>query len=892
MTEPERDQWFPKTKFTPPKPTRHNLQRPRLLDILSQELLTHALTVISAPAGSGKTTLAAQFIQQAAGVPWAWLRLDGNDNEPATFLAALLLAVQQAVPSIGEVAFHLLQRLPAAQLHGEQILGLFINDLAAADFDKLVIVLDDYHHVKNPEVHALCEYLLENMPAALHLLIMSRIDPPLPLARLRMRGQLAELHLAELRFNREEMTTFLRHQWQIELSPADLQKLEQHTEGWIASLQLLALALRRLASPEQQTAFIARFSRSNRLVFQLMAKEVLAEQPPELQAFLLQTAVLTELTPALCAAVTNNPHASSLLADAYQRRLFLTAVNDEMSMDTAYRYHDLFAAFLQQQLALTYPQRLPELHLRAAMAHPDPGEKVHHFLAAGRVEDAAAVLEKLGRRELQLRYIRRKTYDDICLLPRETLNHHPWLLLTLGAYHAQRGQITAAAPWFDQAEAYLQTNSNPEAEIELLLGRAWMVGSPSQEMLATIQEMLTVTPHLFTPEQKATFHSTAMWHYMMHFDWVQVTRHVLAGIDLVLHSGNEGAATMFIQAFGPDLLFNDRGLAAFEPLIQAQDGLPGVDSWPMQLNLHLMRGWLAYFRAQHDEAEAAFLAGRHLLQFGSNGWTDGHLACLELSLLRWRGEYGRLLTRSKEIMTQLKAGNVAGVFAELIPYFQGQAALLQQRPQDAVLVYEQLRSLQSKFFGLYVDTMVALLGGQIALANGRLAEAETLLIEAANLHRQTRSAIWYPHPRLALARLRLAQGVPQQALLELQDVLADVERFQMPGLLLMEGPPLEPLLRLAAEHGLRPEVITPVLALLAQATEPRATAVPQSNETISPREMEVLHLLAQGASNRAIATALVITERTAKAHVSSILGKLGVNKRGEAVARARELGLI
>ncbi len=324
------------------------------------------------------------------------------------------------------------------------------------------------------------------------------------------------------------------------------------------------------------------------MIFQLLAEEVLAHQPPGLHDFLLETSILTELTPALCTAVTQNPQAPHLLGMAYRRNLFLTAVDDQMSVDTSYRYHDLFAAFLQRRLAEQHPQRLPELHRRAALAESAPREQVRHFLAAGALDEAAAVLEAIGRSELRRRLVGRRTLELILSLPDPVRARRPWLFLTLGAYHAQRGEYTAAAPYLEQAGALLQASPDEEAEIELLADQAWSEGAASAELMVAINAKLASVPQLINPAQRATFHAAAEWHYYMRFDWPDLTRHVQAGIDLALRSGDYGATAIVSQAFGPELLFNDEGMASTEQLIRHLSTLIEPEDRPLQLGLHLM----------------------------------------------------------------------------------------------------------------------------------------------------------------------------------------------------------------------------------------------------------------------------------------------------------------
>ena len=356
----------------------------------------------------------------------------------------------------------------------------------------LIMVFDDYHAIKNQEVHDVCSYLLNNIPANIHLIITSRMDPPLPLAYMQIHNDLFELRLPQLRFETEETRSYLMEAWKIALTSGELDELQKRTDGWIASLQLLAMSLSHLEDSIQRNSFIAEFGHSKRLIYQILAEEVLSQQPDDIRNFLLETSILAELTPELCQEITKNPKASDLLTRVYRRNLFLSGITGQMSLENAFRYHDLFATFLKQRLLEKDPDLFRTLHYRAAMAVHDPLNKVQHFLLAEEVGEAAKILESIGRADLKTRNISRQTYKLIFDLPEKERSERVWLLLSLGAYHAQRGQIGAAVPFIEKAENIMQSCNDEQAEIELLMVRAWMEGNSSDETVAAINRKFEI----------------------------------------------------------------------------------------------------------------------------------------------------------------------------------------------------------------------------------------------------------------------------------------------------------------------------------------------------------------------------------------------------------------
>ncbi|HSR32658.1 MAG TPA: AAA family ATPase, partial [Anaerolineae bacterium] len=414
----EPQHWLAETKFSPPLLREDVIPRQRLLDDLHSRLESHSLTLLSAPAGYGKTTLLAALPPTYPESSMAWLSLDEEDNDPVRFLAALIAAFQRLDPTCCATA----QSLLASRIYQgtglRHVVSVLINDVLETLTEPFALILDDLHRITEPSIFVALDYLLEHRPPPLHLGVATRVDPPLALARLRARGELTEMRLAELRFSEEEASAFLNDRLHLGLSAADLALLLSRTEGWAVGLRLLASSIDRVPSIQDRKLLIRYLAKTDRNVFDFLAVEVFKSQEAEIRDFLLETAILPELTPKLCQAVTRRADADTMLEELYRRNLFLVQVSPSQGQtsselgavhfdqprrktnspqpETRYRYHDLFAEFLRHKLGQEWPDRVPDLHLGAAQAESDPARAVGHYLAAAQWLEAADLIEQVG----------------------------------------------------------------------------------------------------------------------------------------------------------------------------------------------------------------------------------------------------------------------------------------------------------------------------------------------------------------------------------------------------------------------------------------------------------------------------------------------------------------
>ena len=438
------------TKLHVPTPRRRLVPRSRLVDQLPGDTgPLPRLILVCAPAGFGKTTLLSQWLtQHTESRHVAWLSLDAEDNDPQRFLTNVVAAVQAAAPHVGADAAALLQTGGAAVARA--VVVSLLNDLDSLDWP-FVLALDDYHVIESPEVHDAMAFLLDHLPAYAGVAITTRADPPLPVTRLRTRGELLELRAADLRFTQGEAAAFLNDVMGLDLEPGHVDALESRTEGWAAGLQLAALSLRNRGDTGE---VIAAFTGSHRFVLDYLVDEVLNSQPEQARTFLLDTAVLGQLTGPLCDALTGRNDGQHMLAVLERDNLFVVPLDDERRW---YRYHHLFADALRARLAAEQPDRVQGLHRAAARWYADHGRPDHaiaHAVAGHDFEHAADLVERAmpeARRQRQDRTLRRWVGG----LPDDVVRRRPILNVMVAWSRLGDGDVDDADARLRDAEAAL-----------------------------------------------------------------------------------------------------------------------------------------------------------------------------------------------------------------------------------------------------------------------------------------------------------------------------------------------------------------------------------------------------------------------------------------------------
>ncbi|HVN53519.1 MAG TPA: LuxR C-terminal-related transcriptional regulator [Anaerolineaceae bacterium] len=873
--------------------------RPRLQERLVAGL-QGPLTLVIAPAGFGKTTLVASCVV-GCGMPVAWLSLDADDNQPGRFLTYLIAALHGADPRLGEEAAQLVAGVQPAP--SEAVLTSLVNDLDAAG-GELVLVLDDYQFIRSQEVRSAMAFFLEHCPRNLHLLIAARSDPSLPLSRLRARGQMVDLRAADLRFTDSEAAQFLNDVMGLRLDAGSVAVLEERTEGWVAGLQMAALSMR---DREDVQGFIRGFSGTNRHILDYLLEEILACQSPEIQRFLLRTSILERLAAPLCDALLeghpdDNPSSgspslrpsASVLETLDRENLFLIALDDER---TWFRYHHLFSDLLRARLQQTQPDLIPLLHRRAS-AWLEPNdlipEAIQHLCAANEMGRAADLVERYGparwaEGDLQVMQMA----DD---LPRETLLERPQLCL----YHAwlliSQGQIERAVDLLKDLAQILDGRETGS-------GLGWM-----RTMIALFFSFLSRSQSI--PEDRAIDEIPA------DLPVLRDAAEILFGMALARRGELERAAQVSAQSIrrkrpsraggGPPIspmvpflaridLMLGRSRAAASLCRESLDLVRGKDLRFVD-NAAMLTGILGEVNYEWNRLEQAEQCVRECLR-GNEPWqnilTDAWGLLALTRILLAKGDFAGAMQTVEQFETRLRAQSRPFEFSEDIRTLRVRARLAAGDLAAASQWAEEIRRRED--FQRH-EEWYRLTLARIRLAQGRYADVEKDLDEKppeqGGDNRITRHIEYQMTLSAALAgQQRLPETIPLiQSSLALAEPEGNLRAF------LDLGEPARELLAayLRSDAPLHRDFAQNLLAAFAPAGEagsrvPRPTGLV---EPLSAREVEVLLLMALGRTNEEIARKLIVARGTVKAHAASIFRKLDVANRTEAVARARQLGIL
>jgi LuxR family transcriptional regulator, maltose regulon positive regulatory protein len=897
------------TKLRPPR-TRPNLvARPRLREALAGTD-GRRLTLVSAPAGFGKTTLLSEWSQSCAGGerPVAWVSLDEGDNDPARFLSYLVAALRTVQEGIGEGVLASLRSPERRQL--EALVGSLVNEIAALP-NELAVVLDDYHVVDAQPVHGIVSFLLDNLPANVQLVIASRVDPPLPLARLRARGQMAKLGAADLRFTPEEAAAFLGDVMGLDLSAEDVAVLEERTEGWIAGLQLAALSMRDRAD---FSGFVEAFSGSHRDVLDFLAEEVLERQPEVVREFLLRTSVPESMSAPLCEALTGREDGQETLERLERENLFVVALDDERRW---YRYHHLFSDFLKTRLERENPKLVGELHLRASDWYERSGrtfEAVGHALASGDRERAADLVERaIG--EMWFRGEVLTLLGWLEALPEETKRRRPRLLLEHATALMWVGRLEGVESLVREAERVVEAaaegsgeGSSPSAadiHHRYLLGyaaaaRAWranlMGDSPSGIEFA--RRALAILPDDPGPR---TFAALCLG------EALRTTGDLAAAGEVFAEAAELGRSVGHDYGALTAMVWQARVRAASGRLRLAEDSFRrarrfvterGIGLLPAAGPAHLGMGSLLYERDELEEAERELEDGISLAErtreLSNLVW--GYVTLSRVKLARG-DEYGALET-AREADGAARASG-ADLEVAIATAWMARLRLARGELAEAVAL-ERERAAKAQDAADAAHVVDRLTSARVLHARGHHGEALGLLEELrgfAETSRITGGLIEI----LALQALVLwAKNEKERAVSTLTRALTLAEPEGYVRTIVDEGPEMAELLSAALEARQRGRLDPPIPAhyvrRLLAATERDAAKVAQPAtqlpEPLSERELEVLVLIAAGKRNPEIARELFIVLSTVKTHVHNIYRKLGARNRAQAVSRARELNLL
>jgi len=914
------------TKLYIPPVRPELVPRPRLIKQLNGAL-HRKLTLLSAPAGFGKTTIVSEWIadckRMEPKVPVAWLSLDDGDKTPTRFLTYLVAALQEITA-----------RLPSADKFGEDVLGALrspqpppneiiltslINEIATIP-NEFVLVLDDYHVIDAKQVDEALTFLLEHLPSQMHLVIATREDPNLSLSRLRAGGQLTELRAIDLRFTPDEAATFLNQVMGLGLSAEEVASLETRTEGWIAGLQLAAISMR---GQEDVHGFIKAFAGDHRYIVDYLVEEVLQHQSECVRRFLLQTSILDRLSGPLCDAVTGQDECNVLL-DALERgNLFVYPLDDKRQW---FRYHHLFADVLQAHLKDEQPDQIPGLHRRASEWYEQnglPSHAIRHALTGEDFERAAELVE-LAWPEMDRSRQSATWLGWAQALPDELVRARPvlsagfaWALLDNGELEAGETRLRDAESWLDNTAG---TNERPVSRLTA--------------MIVVDKDELRFLP--------ASLASARAYIAMAHDDVPGAAKYAQQALDLSpkhdhLSRGVPSSLLGLTSWARGDLDLADRSLA---------DAMLGFQMAGNILFAITGAYVLAEIRAAQGCLHEAFNTYQQYLQLaaGQGDLVLRGTADLYTGLSELYREWDDLEAATNYLLKSKQLGERAA-----LPHWHHRWCIAQARLKQSQGDLDEALDLLDEAEKVYVRGPVpdvrpiAALKARVWIAQGRLSEARSWLRERG-LSVDDELCYLGEFEYITLARLLIGQYARDGAESSILEAMRLLERLlkaaqaggrlgsvieilalqalahEMQGnhplalaalerslalaepegyirIFIDEGPPMAQLLSTAASPGTMPDYAARLLAAFeSQVPMDQEKSLPGETqpliEPLSERELEVLELIAQGLSNREIGQRLFIALNTVKGHNRKIYGKLQVQRRTEAIARARELGLL
>ena len=902
MGQYNSDQLLIATKLAIP-PVRSSLvPRPRLFQRLEASL-QHPLTLLAAPAGFGKTVVLSAWArprQQSV----AWVSLDSSDNDPAQFWSYALTALDALHPGIGATPLSLLQSAQSASI--ETVLAALIDSLGALP-QHIALILDDYQVIEESPIHRAMTFLLEYLPPQFHLVLASRVDPPLPLSRLRARHRLMELRADDLRFTFTEAASFLNEMMGFQLAEHDIVALETRTEGWIAGLQLAALSMQ---GRKDIAGFVSAFAGSHRYIVDYLTEEVLHQQSEQVRSFLLQTSILERLCGSLCDAVTGQSDGQGMLEQLELANLFLLPLDDERSW---YRYHHLFAEALRFRLTQAHPGLLPILHQRASAWFERHGfipEAVNHAFAARDFERAATLIEPI-----LYQMFSHGTHTTVRhwleALPEEVLFNRPSLCLLYAWAFLYVGEIESCKRPLEVAERAWRAEGNLsrlgevyifQASIALVQGDAIRARACAQEALPLLAEHDLINRcnyAVYTGASSLMLGNIREASHLLHEALVQCqpvhlystlyTLNFLAEMQLVQGKLHQAAATS-------------------QEVISRLAGRPSIHSSRASSRLgHLSREW--------NELDQAARYMQQAITLGEQAGQEIYMSPVYLvsAQVHWtRGEVREALAaldkaeQAAVLLGHRRATERARAFRARLELGQGNLAQAERWSEEAGIAVSDEP--------VYERETDYLMLARLRMAQHRNEEAVELLerlLAADEAAGRTGNVIAV----LALQALASWQrGNAEQAMRVLGRLLVLAEPEGYVCVFVDEGPSMQallatwlsPPLQQQDSRGTHPSAgyVRQLLAAFppseAQSDKSgedtgRAETAPSRSPLLEPltaREQAVLELLAAGLSNAEIAARLIVTVGTVKTHIKGIYGKLGVHSRTQAIIRAREIGLL
>jgi LuxR family transcriptional regulator, maltose regulon positive regulatory protein len=902
-----------------PKSRRGLVPRPRLSERLDRGTASK-LTLVSAPAGFGKTTLLTEWLAERAAGPAgerlvAWLSLDRADNDPVSFWTYVIAALRTAASGVGESALSLLQASAPPPI--ETVLTVLLNDLGTIATD-IVLVLDDYHVIDARDVQDGMAFLLDHLPAGLHVVIASRADPALPLARLRARGELVETRAAELRFTPDEAAAYLNEMMGLQLTSQDVATLEGRTEGWIAALQLAALSMQ---GRDDVAGFIAGFAGDDRYVVDYLAEEVLQRQPDRVQAFLLQTCILGRLSGPLCDAVTGQGGGKAMLEALERGNLFLVPLDDRRRW---YRYHHLLADVLQARLLDEQPGQVPDLHRRASAWYEQNGEPqvaIGHALAAEDFGRAADLIERAipamrsNRQEATVRgwleVLPLGVLPDEVVRARPVLSvHFAGALLSGGEFEGVEARLRDAERWLDATTApHEGTPARPAemvvadeeeyrrlpAEIEVYRSALALALGDVPGTVRHARRALDLSPeedHLVRASA-AGFMGLASWASGDLEAGHSAYAECMAGLR---------RAGYIADTFGCAIAMADIRLAqgrlgeamrTYEQALQRA----AEQSGPVLRGTADMHVGMSEVHREYDDLQAATQWLLRSQELGEHVGLPQHPYRWRVAMARIRQAEGDL-GGALDLLNEAERLYVGDFFPNVrpVPALRARVWIAQGRPGEA-LGWAREQGLSADDDLSYLREFEHITLARVLLARQAEERAEHSVHEAARLLERLLLAAEEGGRTGHVIEILVLQALAHQILGDIPSALACLERAltlaEPEGyvrVFIDEGPPIASLLRAAAKQGMTRNYVRRLLAAVSETGQD--SPVRQALiDPLSERELDVLRLLGTELDGPAIARELMVSLSTVRTHTKHIYAKLAVTNRRAAVRRAAELDL-
>jgi len=874
------------------------VHRPRLVDRL-QAGLSGPLTLVSAPAGAGKTTLLSEWRAGAGSrTPVSWVSLDAADNDPLRFFQYLLAALDTLQPGILQEIHPFLQT--PEKLNYEAILTLLVNVLGSISQD-FILVLDDYHVINTPAIHKALAFLVDNLPPHMHLVLLTRTDPALPLARLRARTQLTEVRAADLRFSVNEVAEFLNQVMHLGLTHEQITALEGRTEGWIAGLQLAALSMQRCKDIQ---AFVAAFTGSHHYVMDYLIEEVLKLQPKNVSDFLLQTSILDRMSGSLCEAVvqpgtTGSFDGQAMLETLDQMNLFVIPLDDNRHW---YRYHHLFADVLRKRLEHQFPHLLTELHGRASKWYEENrfiAESIQQAIVAGDYDRAAQLIEENGCFLLISGEVATLlSWTDAIEFQSET---RPWLAIQKAWAQALSGNLDLIEPTL-QAPEKLLSSLEPSVEVRTLLGtiaaaRAFCANSRGNTQLAAkyAQQALELLPDCSSISQSIRSVATSI---LGDASWINgnLDEAILAYTEAIRIGREADNLHMVVIASSnlADILTEQgqlhRAADIYTQSLQMAVRPDGQRS-PLAGPIYDGLTRLSYEHNLLNDADQYVHLGIDL----SRQWGDVDLQALENAMLarleQVKGNLGsahEAMREAEQIATEypLNPRRSIQMKSDLARLWlaQGNLEKLSQLIQKIGLTIEDKILYQR--MPEYIILMRLLLARK---------DYETALTLSERLYQQAEET----RRMGSVIEILMLQALAYQGIKDSDHAVGVLERAlslaQSEGyvrIFLDEGEAMTRLLCQVQSRQVGTGYATELLSKIGRISGMTQPSMQLLIEPLTMRELEVLKLIKAGCSNHEISEQLVISITTVKRHISNIYGKLGVKSRTQAVAIGKELRIF